>query len=134
MKRLLTLLSLVMLIGSAVYAYRVKYDSILLAEQVAKLKSHIHREKDAIAVLKAEWQYVNRPDRVQALADAHSDLRPMSVQQMVRWSELPQRPPKADAIAGKLEALGLLDITGTPAAPRSGDGRAPSIRRPSTQP
>jgi hypothetical protein len=124
------LLSIVMLIGSAVYAYRVKYDSIVLAEQVAKLKSRIHREKDAIAVLKAEWQYVNRPDRVQALADAHADLRPLTVQQMARWSELPPRPAKGDAIAGKLEALGLLDVTGTTAPQKTGEGRAPSIRRP----
>jgi hypothetical protein len=117
MKRLLTFIAISLLIGSAVYAYRVKYDSIVLAEQVAKLKSRIHREKDAIAVLKAEWQYVNRPDRVQALADAHTDLKPMSVHQVVRWSELPARQAPTDAIAGKLEALGLLETTGSTAKP-----------------
>ncbi len=128
MKRLLTFIALALLIGSAVYAYRVKYDSIVLAEQVAKLKSRIHREKDAIAVLKAEWQYVNRPDRVQALADAHTDLKAMSVNQVARWSEIPQRPAQADMIAGKLEALGLLETTGSTAKPQ--DGKKPAAHVP----
>lgn len=132
MKRLLTFIALSLLIGSAVYAYRVKYDSIVLAEQVAKLKSRIHREKDAIAVLKAEWQYVNRPDRVQALADAHTDLKSMSVNQVVRWSEIPPRQVQSDAIAGKLEALGLLETTGSTAKPQ--DAKKPAASSPTAPP
>ena len=137
MKRLLTFIAISLLIGSAVYAYRVKYDSIVLAEQVAKLKSRIHREKDAIAVLKAEWQYVNRPDRVQALADAHTDLKGMSINQVARWSEIPPRQAQSDAIAGKLESLGLPETTGStvkphevrkPAAP--GHGASPAANAP----
>ncbi len=130
MKRLMTFIALALLIGSAVYAYRVKYDSIVLAEQVNKLKSRIHREKDAIAVLKAEWQYVNRPDRVQSLADAHTELKAMPITSVVRWAELPARQATGDVIAGKLEALGLIESTATPSSAKPADGRTPAARKP----
>ena len=43
-------------IASAVYAYSIKYETLYYAEQVAKLKAKVQRERDAIAVLQAEWQ------------------------------------------------------------------------------
>jgi hypothetical protein len=129
MRRLMIVLALAMLLGSAGYAYRVKYDSIILAEQVAKLKSRIAREKDAIGVLKAEWQYINRPDRVQALADAHTDLQALQVQQIVRWSDVPQQQPQIDSIGQKMEMLGLVENTATPAPARIVEARTPSQRK-----
>ena len=52
----------------------------------------MQRERDAIAVLQAEWQYLDRPDRLQAAADKHLDLQPMKIQQLARLSDLPNRP------------------------------------------
>ncbi|MHB2167570.1 cell division protein FtsL [Alsobacter sp. R-9] len=124
MRRLLHILAIAALIGSALYAYRIKYDTLYLSEQVAKLKTRIAREKEAIAVLRAEWQFVNRPDRVQMLADKHlPDLAPAAVTQAVRWSEIPPRPAQADAIGAKLEALGLAAPTNTPTSSKAPDGR-----------
>ena len=94
------------------------------------MKAKIHRERDAIAVLKAEWQLLNRPDRLQAIADKHLDLQPLHVHQLARMSDLPNRPPPADEIGRKLEALGLLDPTETPKGKQSGDARTPSTRTP----
>jgi len=123
MRRLLHILAIAALIGSALYSYRIKYDTLYLSEQVAKLKSRLQREKEAIAVLRAEWQFVNRPDRIQTLADKHlPELAPAAVTQTVRWSEIPQRPVATDSIAAKLEALGIAAPTATPSA-RTGDVR-----------
>lgn len=123
MRRLLHILAIAALIGSALYSYRIKYDTLYLSEQVAKLKSRLQREKEAIAVLRAEWQFVNRPDRVQTLADKHlPELAPAAVTQTVRWSEIPQRPVATDSIAAKLEALGIAAPTATPSA-KTGDVR-----------
>lgn len=118
------------LIASAGYAYSTKYETLYHAEQVAKLKTKVQRERDTIAVLKAEWHLLNRPDRLQAAAERHLDLQPLAVGQLARLSELPDRPPRADEIGRKLEALGLLEPTATPKDNRPGDARTPTTRIP----
>lgn len=114
MLKLLHVVAIGALVSSAVYAYSIKYETTLEAEHLQKLKAKAQRERDAIAVLKAEWQFLNRPDRVQMLAERHLDLQPFSVTQVVRMSDIPNRGPKVDAIGRKLEDLGLGLPTETP--------------------
>jgi hypothetical protein len=111
MIRFLTLVSVAALIGSALYAYRVKYDTIFFSEQVAKMKNRITREQDAINTLRAEWQFLNKPDRVQTLTESHTDLVPLAVQRIVRWQDVPARKDQGDAIGAKIEALGSIGTT-----------------------
>jgi hypothetical protein len=111
MNRFLTLVSIAALIGSALFAYRVKYDTIYFSEQVAKMKNRIVREQDAINTLRAEWQFLNRPDRVQTLTESHTDLVPLAVQRIVRWQDVPARKDQGDAIGAKIEALGAIETT-----------------------
>src|SRR5690349_10579275 len=125
MIRLLHIIAISALIASAGYAYSIKYDTLYYAEQVAKLKSKAQREREAIAVLQAEWQYLDRPDRLQAAADQHLDLQPMKIQQLARLSDLPNRPTREDEIGLKLQALGLLQPTATP-KDKSNEARTPS--------
>ncbi|MET0530269.1 MAG: hypothetical protein ABW003_18355 [Microvirga sp.] len=127
MSKLLHIVAISALIGSAGYAYSVKYDTLFYSEQVAKLKSKAQREREAIAVLQAEWQYLDRPDRLQAAADQHLDLQALKIQQLARLSDLPNRPDRGDEIGRKLEALGLLEPTATP------KDRTSVARNPSTQ-
>ena len=118
MGRLSAFLAIMVLMGSAVYAYSVKYETIVLAEQIAKHKLKISREKESIALLKAEWQFLNRPDRIQSLVEQHSDLQPLQIQQIVRWSDLPMRKDSDDKLGQKLDTLGLSDVTSSLAAPK----------------
>jgi hypothetical protein len=129
MIKLLHFVAISALIASAGYAYSIKYDTLYYAEQVAKLKNQAQRERDAIAVLQAEWQYLDRPDRLQAAADQHLDLQPMKIQQLARLSELPNRPTREDEIGLKLQALGLFEPTATP-KDKSNDARTPSTQTP----
>jgi hypothetical protein len=130
MIRLIHMVVIGSLIGSAGYAYSVKYETLYHAEHVAKLKTKAQKERDAVAVLKAEWHLLNRPDRLQAAAERHLDLQPLNVQQLARLADLPDRPPRADEIGRKLEALGLLEPTVTPKDNRAGDARTPTSRMP----
>jgi hypothetical protein len=131
MKRFLHIAAILALVGSALYAYRIKYDTIYLGEQVAKRRNQVAREREAIAVLRAEWQLANRPDRIQALADKHADLQPGSINQITRWSDIPTKQAPVDSIGQKLEALGLAAPTNTPsAAGSSGDARTPTSKKP----
>ena len=137
MIRLLHLLAIVGLIGSAAYAYQIKYETLYQGEQVMKLQSQLRQERDAVAVLRAEWQLMTRPDRMQAAVDKHLDLEPMGVQHLARYSELPARAAKGDEIGRKLELLGLGLTPGgappaaAPPATRGADGaRTPTARAP----
>ena len=126
MIRLLHMMAITALIASAAYAYSIKYETLYQAEQVAKLRTKIQREKDAIAVIKAEWQHLDRPDRLQAAVDRHLDLQPMSIHQLARLSDLPLKPERGDEIGRKLEALGVFEPTSTPKDKRPSDARTPT--------
>jgi hypothetical protein len=114
------------LIGSAMYAYTIKYETLYHGEQLSKLTQRAQKEREAIAVLKAEWQHLNRPDRLQALADRHLPLQPLDITQIVRFSDVPAKGPRVDGIAQKLEALGL--------GPARDDAPTASTPRPAAPP
>lgn len=114
MWRLLNILAMLLLLGSAGYAYSIKYETILFAEQILNAKHQIADEQDAIARLHAEWALLTRPERLQRLAEAHTSLRQLSLSQIVALSDLPDRPPKVDAIGRELDSLGLARPTNTP--------------------
>ena len=96
------------LIASATYAYTIKYETLYHGEQLTKLKQHVQKEREAIAVLKAEWQHLNRPDRLQMLSERHLNLQPLASTQLARFADIPGKGPKVDGIGQKLEALGLM--------------------------
>ena len=114
MVRLLNILAIVSLIGSAIYAYTIKYDTIFHAEKIMKLKHEIEREKDQIDILRAEWAHLTRPERIEELAHKFLDLQPSDLNQIIRADSLPEKGPRIDEIGNKLEALGLGVPTNTP--------------------
>ena len=126
MVRFLNFLAVLALVGSAIYAYSIKYETIFHAERIVKLKHEIKAEQDEIATLRAEWAHLTRPERVQALADKFLDLQPVALRQIVRADALPERTAKTDAIGDKLDALGLAEPTNTP---RDGAAASPATPR-----
>ena len=114
MWRLLNLVAVAVLIGSAVYAYTIKYETILFAEQILKVRHQIVAEQDQIERLRAEWSILTRPERLQQLAEHNLNLQRLSLNQIVAPDDLPAPPPKTDAIGRKLESLGLAEPTATP--------------------
>jgi hypothetical protein len=105
MLRLLNILAILGLLGTAAWAYSIKYETIYYAEQVKKLEKRLDRERDSIAVLRAEWQHVNKPTRLQVLADRHLQLSAVQATQIVRASDLPAKPKEQDMIGSKLDQL-----------------------------
>ncbi len=104
MIRLLNVVAILGLIGSAIYAYSIKYDTLYQAGQVSKAKSQLHKERQAIAVLRAEWQLLTRPDRLQAAVERHLALEPIGVNHLGRLADLPARPDRGDEIGRLLAA------------------------------
>lgn len=121
MLRILNIVAILALVGSAVYAYTIKYQTSYRAEQIAKTRIEIKSERDAIAVLRAEWAFMTRPERLQDLSDKHlSGLKPLEVTQIVSAQSLPDRAARGDSIGKKLDALGLASESASPiAAPQA---------------
>ncbi len=125
MWRLLHLLAIGTLIGSAVYVYTLKYQAIFEAEQIVKIKHQISKAKDEIGVLRAEYEHLARPDRIQELADKLLQMQPLALNQIVRPEEIPEKNTQADSIGRKLELMGL----GPTSSPANGAaGASPSLR------
>lgn len=114
MIRFLNLLASVCLLATAAYAYTIKYETILRVEEIAKLENRIRKEREAVALLRAEWAYATRPDRIQTLSDKYLDLVIARPAQVIDFSLLPDRPRQIDSIGRKLEELGLAAPTQTP--------------------
>jgi cell division protein FtsL len=92
MLRVLNILVIAALVLPASYVYKIKLEATLQAERVSKLRAEIRRERDAIAILRAEWTQLDRPDRIQGLAQRHLKLRPVEVAQFDALDKLPERP------------------------------------------
>jgi cell division protein FtsL len=92
MMRLVNALVIAALIISATWVYKIKFDSTLDTERVSKLRAEIRRERDTVASLRAEWAKLNRPERIQPLAQKHLTLRPVETAQYDPLDKLPERP------------------------------------------
>ena len=128
MIRILNFIAIAALIGSAIYAYSIKYQTIFHAEQVASLKAEIKKEQDQIGRLRADWGHLTRPERVQALSDKLLPLQPMALNQIAQVEQFPAKGATIDTIGRKLEDLGLSQPTATP-----GDSAANSATPSSTK-
>jgi hypothetical protein len=129
MLKFFNILAIAGLIGSASWAYTVKYDTIFYVEQIKKIESQINKERDAVAILKADWQHLTKPARLQVLADKHLTLQPLAAIQIINASELPERKASPDAIAQKMENLGI--VTGsTPNQGLKTSGKTPEKNLP----
>jgi cell division protein FtsL len=114
MIRILNIIAIAALIGSAIYAYSIKYKTIFHAETVASLKAEIKKEQDQIGLLRADWAHLTRPERVQALSDKLLDLQPLALNQIVKVDAVPEKAARVDTIGRELESLGLSEPTNTP--------------------
>ncbi len=58
-------------------------------DRIAWLNRNIAANQEAINLLRAEWSYLNHPDRLETLARRHLDLQPPAQDQIVPISALP---------------------------------------------
>lgn len=120
--RLINILVIAVLILSASFVYKIKFDSTLQAERIGKIRNELRRERDATARLRAEWARLDTPDRIQGLAERHLKLKAIDATQFDTFDALPERPlppPAADPIATML----------APSAPDT-TGSVPAVKRP----
>ena len=143
------------LVALAYVIYQVKYEARALDEEIASLNKDIDTERDGLAVLRAEWSLLNRPERIERLAEKYLKLAPVQPRQLVTLDSVRDRdftlsrvevaattPTPAEAAghgakqAGKVTASGATSPEATSATARccamadSEDRRPASGRRP----
>jgi hypothetical protein len=144
--RVLNLVVIATLIVAAAYVYRIKYDSTVQAERLAKIRSEVRRERDSIAALRAEWGELESPARIEGLAKRYLHLVPIAPTQFDKLNTLPERPPQlvspdsSDPIGDVIENLEEPppSVTGSirppaskpPVAPQSIPAEAPKRAAP----
>jgi hypothetical protein len=92
--RIIHLLVIGALVFAAAYVYRIKMESTERTERVLRLRAQIREERDAIAVLHAEWAKLDSPLRLQGLVERHLALKPLNANQYDQLKNLPDRPPR----------------------------------------
>jgi len=95
-------LLLVGCVVALVYAiYGLKYESRALEQRVAETRHSIRAERNAVAVLRAEWSHLNRPKRIERLARKHLGLKPLKAKQLLtaKQYEALRRPSPAEVAA-----------------------------------
>jgi len=109
--RILHVLVIGALVFAAAYVYRIKMASTIRTERVLRLHAQIRQERDAIAVLRAEWTKLDAPMRLQGLVERHLPLKPITATQYDSLKNLPERPPnfvrpgEPDPIGAMIEAI-----------------------------
>jgi hypothetical protein len=125
--RIIHLFVICMLVFAAAYVYRIKMESTVRTERVLRLRAEIREQRDAIAVLRAEWARLDAPLRLQGLAERHLPLKPLNATQYDSLKSLPERPPslvrpgEPDPIGAMIHtieaAAGGATLTGSVATP-----------------
>ena len=92
--RALNFIVICLLVLAAAYVYRIKYDSTVQAERLAKIRGEVRRERDTIAALRAQWEELDNPSRIEALAKRYLPLKPVAPTQFDSLGQLPERPPQ----------------------------------------
>lgn len=79
------------LVALAYGIYQVKYEARALDERITVLNKEIEKERDALAVSRAEWSLLNRPERIERLAKKYLELAPVQPAQLVILDEVTEK-------------------------------------------
>jgi len=91
MIRPVTILGLALIVVLAAALYQLKYEVRGLESVLAAAEADLNGEEETIRVLGAEWSFLNRPSRLQALSDRYLMLAPMTQPQLRALTDIPLR-------------------------------------------
>ena len=111
MKTFLYILTCFAVVGLAFWAYRENYATQDALDETAGLHREIRAAHARLAVLKAEWAYLNRPDRLRELADLNFERLGLMPLHAAQFGLVDQVPYPMDPI---LEDLNPIEFTSAP--------------------
>ena len=88
--------------------FHISFEVSELDDRLDSLNHNIRSDREAIHVLRAEWSFLNQPDRLEELARRHLNLNPVSATQLTSAGALPMRTDEAQPkIAPRDDPTGL---------------------------
>lgn len=114
MTQFLAAVAIVIAIVAAFNANILKIDTAELTDEIRAMERQIAVETDRIDVLKAEWDYLTNPARIQQLADQHLDLKKTTSAQIFKRADIaaiPFRIPEAEDDAQSDAIANLLNVS-----------------------
>ena len=86
----LSLFSWVLVVVIAAFLlYRVKYEVQAVRVQIADTSQQLEAERESLHVAAAEWAYLNRPERLQALSRKYLSSGTVTVEQIAEVEAIP---------------------------------------------
>ena len=90
-KRLVLSFSLIFTLGLGLWAYKTNYESRAAQLRVESINKQIDHERYQIKTLNAEWEFLNRPERLRKLVQYYFDelrLIPISPQNFISFDRM----------------------------------------------
>ena len=109
MRSVLFLLTTLIVMGLAFWAYRENYSTQSAITEMADVQRQIGGLREDLIVLRAEWAYLNRPDRLRDLATVNFDrlgLLPMEPSQFGTAAQVAYPAPKLPDISFSQDVQG----------------------------
>lgn len=117
MRPVLYVLSFLALIALGFWAYRENYATQIALKEVEGLRNEITDLRAALRVQRAEWAYLNRPDRLRNLAAANFDrlgLMPMEPSQFGTASSVTYPAPAMPEVSYTTSVQGEITAEESP--------------------
>ena len=112
MRTFLYILTTLSVIALAFWAYRENYATQGALAETRELRREIRTAHERLSMLKAEWAYLNRPDRLRDLAQINFDrlgLLPLRPEQFGHVDQVAYPPDPILEVTGVVEVANLND-------------------------
>jgi len=111
MKRLAPLFWLVMILLAGGTLMKISYQVDAKERELRHLKAQLAANEDGTRVLKAEWAYLNQPQRLEALSGKYlTNLKPLQVAQLQAGLPAVQM---ATATPNTMSSAGIIHVAAT---------------------
>ena len=115
MKGLLSIFSAMAVMGLAFWAYHENYSTQAAQRDAADLSRDIGELRETLSVLRAEWAYLNRPERLAELAALNFDRLGLMAMRPEHFGEVDQVAfPDSIGATRPIDVVGTLTGAGRP--------------------
>lgn len=107
MRTILFVLPGLAVMALAFWAYSENYETQQSLAHVNHLQRQIGSERETLAILKAEWAYLNRPERLRGLVDLNFERLALLPLQPFHYADVSQIPYPTPALEDIVEIIPL---------------------------